>query len=172
MGDYPRTPVEMRDWFPTEDACRAYLIRLRWPDGITCPACGARAVWEKKPPLYRCAHCQHDFSVISGTLFSATHKPLRIWFEAIWHVTDQKAGVSALGLQRVLGLGSYRTAWNWLHKLRKAMVRPDYRRHQNVPRDGRREKGTIGPRLSPFLAISRSSGHAVGTTAPPPATDV
>lgn len=74
--------------------------------------------------LYRCAACGHDFSVTSGTLFADTHKPLRLWFEATWLVTGQKSGASALGVQRVLGLGSYRTAWIWLHKLRRAMVRP------------------------------------------------
>jgi transposase-like protein len=115
----------MRDKFPTEATCRAYLAGLRWPDGGICPACAAKDAWEMKTSLYRCARCQHDFSVTSGTLFADTHKPLRIWFEAIWAVTSQKSGVSALGLQRVLGLGSYRTAWNWrLHKLRRAMVRP------------------------------------------------
>ena len=60
----------------------------------------------------------------AGTLFEGTRKPLRLWFQAIWYFTNQKHGVSALGLQRVLGLGSYQTAWAWLHKLRRAMVRP------------------------------------------------
>ena len=170
MVDYPRTAVAMRDWFPTEDACRAYLIRLRWPDGITCAACGATEVWEKKPPLYRCAHCHHDFSVTSGTLFSATHKPLRIWFEAIWHATDQKAGVSALGLQRVVGLGSDRTAWNWLHKLRKAMVRPGRERLSGVvevdeafiggPRSGKRGRGAAGKPL--VMIAAQVDGGKIG----------
>lgn len=75
-------------------------------------------------PFYRCQRCGYDFTVTAGTLFADSHKPLRVWFEAVWHITSQKSGVSALGLQRVLGLGSYRTAWNWLHKLRRAMVRP------------------------------------------------
>lgn len=169
MADYPRTAVEMRDWFPTEDACRAYLISLRWPDGITCPACGATEVWEKTL-LYRCAHCNHDFSVTSGTLFAATHKPLRAWFEAIWHVTDQKSGVSALGLQRVLGLGSYRTAWNWLHKLRKAMVRPGRDRLSGVvevdeafiggPRSGKRGRGAAGKTL--VMIAAQADGRKIG----------
>ena len=77
-----------------------------------------------KAPFYRCRRCGHDFTVTAGTLFADTRKPLRLWFEAMWHVTNQKSGVSALGLQRALGLGSYRTAWSWLHKLRRAMVRP------------------------------------------------
>ena len=62
--------------------------------------------------------------VTAGTIFEGTRKPLRLWFQAMWYVTNQKHGVSALGLQRILGLGSYQTAWAWLHKLRRAMVRP------------------------------------------------
>jgi hypothetical protein len=64
----------------------------------------------------------------AGTVFEGTRKPLRSWFQAMWLVTSQKHGASALGLQRVLGLGSYQTAWTWLHKLRRAMVRPDRER--------------------------------------------
>lgn len=62
--------------------------------------------------------------MIAGTIFQDTHKPLTMWFRAIWWVTSQKNGASALGLKRILGLGSYQTAWAWLHKLRRAMVRP------------------------------------------------
>jgi len=74
--------------------------------------------------LFECSKCSHQTSVTAGTIFSNTHKPLTVWFRAIWWVTAQKNGASALGLQRILGLGSYRTAWAWLHKLRHAMVRP------------------------------------------------
>jgi len=71
-----------------------------------------------------CAACGRQVSVTAGTIFQDTRTPLPLWFRAIWWVTSQKYGASALGLQRVLGLGSYRTAWTWLHKLRRAMVRP------------------------------------------------
>jgi len=74
--------------------------------------------------LYWCRGCDYQTSVTAGTLFADTHKPLRLWFETIWYVTNQKYGVSALGLKRVLGLGSYDTAWAGLQKLRRAMVRP------------------------------------------------
>jgi len=77
-----------------------------------------------KRGLFLCRGCKRQTSIISGTLFHKTHKPLRTWFLAIWFVTSQKHGASALGLKRVLGLGSYNTAWNWLHKLRRAMVLP------------------------------------------------
>ena len=68
--------------------------------------------------------CGFQASVTTDTIFQDTKKPLRLWFRAIWHLTSQKYGVNALGLQRVLGLGSYRTAWTWLHELRHSMVRP------------------------------------------------
>jgi len=74
--------------------------------------------------LYECARCGFQASVTAGTIFQDTKKPLRLWFRAIWHLTGQKYGANALGLQRILDLGSYRTAWTWLHKLRRAMVRP------------------------------------------------
>ena len=74
--------------------------------------------------LLRCVRCDYKASVTAGTVFQGTRKPLTLWFRAIWWITSQKNGASALGLQRVLGLGSYETAWTWLHKLRSAMVRP------------------------------------------------
>lgn len=122
--DYPRTIQEFKKWFPSEAACAAYLRRLRWPEGFRCPACGAGNAWRTARSLLRCATCQRQTSWIAGTILEGTRKPLRTWFEAMWFVTNQKSGGSALGLQRLLGLGSYQTAWAWLHKLRRAMVRP------------------------------------------------
>ena len=81
-------------------------------------------VLERARHLDGCAHGHHQTSVLAGTVFQDTRKPLMMWFRAMWYVTSQKNGASALGLQRVLGLGSYQTAWVWLHKLRRAMVRP------------------------------------------------
>jgi transposase-like protein len=122
--DYPRTLAEFDEWFPSESVCEAYLRRLRWPRGFRCPSCSSPDGWETSRGLIRCSHCQRQTSTIAGTLFEGTRKPLRMWFQAMWYLTQQKHGVSALGLQRVLGLGSYQTAWTWLHKLRRAMVRP------------------------------------------------
>jgi transposase-like protein len=124
MEDYPRTILEFEERFATEEACRQYLMDLRWPDGFLCPRCGHREAWTTNRGLYRCRLCDSQVSVTAGTIFQDTRKPLRLWFRAIWYVVNQKSGVSALGLQRVLGLGSYRTAWTWLHKVRCAMVRP------------------------------------------------
>jgi len=74
--------------------------------------------------LRRCAACRRETSVTAGTIMDKARTPLVSWFAAVWYVVSQKNGVSALGLQRVLGLGSYQTAWAWLHKLRRAMVCP------------------------------------------------
>jgi transposase-like protein len=123
--DYPRTLQEFNEWFPTEEACAAYLRRLRWPDGFRCPACGGGNSCLTKRGLLQCLGCQRATSVIAGTVFEGTRKPLRTWFLAMWFVTNEKLGGSALGLKRLLGLGSYQTAWAWLHKLRRAMVCPD-----------------------------------------------
>jgi transposase-like protein len=122
--DYPRTLAEFDEWFTSESDCEAFLRRLRWPHGFECPACGAAEGWETSRRLIRCSSCARQTSVTAGTLFEGTRKPLRLWLQAIWYFTNQKHGVSALGLQRVLGLGSYQTAWVWLQKLRRAMVRP------------------------------------------------
>jgi transposase-like protein len=124
MEDYPRSLGEFEDQFGTEDQCWQYLFRLRWPDGFVCPRCRERRWGRSKRNRLVCASCQYQASVTAGTVLQDTHKPLRLWFRAMWWVTSQKTGVSALGLQRILGLGSYRTAWAWLHKLRRAMVRP------------------------------------------------
>lgn len=115
----------MDEWFRSDTACREYIRHLRWPDGFVCPHCGWNGEpWMTSRGLLHCRGCQGQTSLTAGTIFQDTRKPLRMWFMAMWYVTNQKNGVSALGLQRVLGLGSYETAWTWLHKLRQAMVRP------------------------------------------------
>lgn len=123
--DYPRTWSQFLDWFATEEACLAYLERLRWPTGFVCPHCGTAAhPGRASRSRLICRACRHQSSVTAGTIFDKTRTPLRIWLGAAWYVTNQKQGVSALGLQRVLGLNSYQTAWTMLHRLRRAMVRP------------------------------------------------
>lgn len=124
MDDFPRSVEEFEQRFSNEQACRDYLYQLRWPEGFRCPRCGREKWWAVGSTWRECAACHHQTSVTAGTVFQDTRKPLRCWFRAMWYVTSQKNGASALGLQRVLGLGSYQTAWAWLHKLRRAMVRP------------------------------------------------
>lgn len=125
-ADYPTTWVQFLDWFHSEQACQEYLEKLRWSDGLVCPKCGlvSQAQRISRGRLI-CTSCRHQATVTAGTIFDKTRTELRVWFAAIWYITNQKHGVSALGLQRVLGLGSYETAWTMLHRLRRAMVRPD-----------------------------------------------
>jgi transposase-like protein len=124
VEDYPRTLAELEARFSREQDCRDYLFRLRWPEGFRCSRCRETKAWPLRTGHWQCASCGHQTSVTAGTIFQDTRTPLTGWFRAMWWVTSQKNGVSALGLQRVLGLGSYQTAWAWLHKLRRAMVRP------------------------------------------------
>ena len=124
--DYPSNWIEFQDWFTTEESCTAYLERLRWPKGFCCPACGTiDAPGRATRGRLICRSCRHQSSVTAGTIFDKTRTSLRVWFAAAWYITNQKQGVSALGLQRVLGLNSYQTAWAMLHRFRRAMVRPD-----------------------------------------------
>lgn len=170
MADYPGTVTELHDWFPDEAACRAYLERIRWPGGPQCLRCPGACVWKMTPPFYRCGRGGYDFTVTAGTLFDNTKLPLRLWFEALWYVVNQKHGVSALGVQRVLGFGSYRTAWRWLHKLRRAMVRPGRDRLSGTvevdeayvggERSGKRGRGAEGKALV-FIA-AQADGSKIG----------
>ncbi|HEX6825960.1 MAG TPA: IS1595 family transposase [Nitrospiraceae bacterium] len=130
--DYPRTLVELERRFSDDAACRQYLFALRWPAGFRCPRCQRENAWPISRGLWLCTGCRTQVSVLAGTVFQDTHLPLTVWFRAMWHMTSQKNGMSALGLQRVLGLGSYKTAWLMLHKLRQAMVRPGRERLRGV----------------------------------------
>jgi len=125
MREYPMTFDEFTTKFTTEQQCRDYLYQIRWPDGYACPKCENEKSWKIGNTLYECSSCGHQASVIAGTIFQDTRKPLKTWFTAMWWVTTQKNGASAKGLQQILGLKSYETAWTWLHKIRKAMVLPN-----------------------------------------------
>lgn len=116
--------ADFDDRFITEEACLEYLSQLRWPDGFKCTRCQGEQAWFTKRGLMVCTKCEYQVSVKAGTLFQDARKPLTMWFRAIWWITSQKTGASDMGLKQVFGLGSYETAWTWLHKLRRAMVRP------------------------------------------------
>src|SRR5256712_5789142 len=109
--------------FATEEACQRYLAACRWPDGFRCPRCGhERAYTMVKHRRWKCVACRHQVSLTAGTMLHNTKTPLTLWFWAAYLMTTDKRGVSALLLQRQLGLSCYETAWMMLHKLRRAMV--------------------------------------------------
>ena len=113
--------------FPDEAACARHLAAKRWPDGFVCPACGHDRGWElkRRRASWECAACGKETSVSAGTIMHRSHLPLKTWFTAAHIVTSHSNGISALQLQAQLGLGSYKSAWLLLHKLRRAMVAPD-----------------------------------------------
>lgn len=123
-NDFPTNQLEFEKTFATEEACLAYLAKLRWPDGFRCPSCG-RGGWRLKGrPLFECA-CGRQTSLTAGTIFHGTRKPITLWFRAMFLMVAQRSGLSAKNLMTLMGFGSYETAWTWLHKLRRAMRRPD-----------------------------------------------
>lgn len=168
MEDFPTNLPDFEDRFSSEEACRKYLVDLRWPQGFCCPHCGSDHGWGLPGGLYECSKCNAQVSVTAGTIFQDTKKPLRLWFRAMWHVTSQKYGANALGLQRALGLGSYHTAWAWLHKLRRAMVRPGRDRlagriqvdetYVGGKKAGKRGRGAEGKMLVLIMVQERKKG--------------
>lgn len=146
------------------------MFQFRWPNGYRCPRCNHEKAWFTKRKLYHCAKCGYETSITAGTIFQDTGKPLPVWFRAIWQVTNQKHGISALGLQRALGLGSYRTAWTWLHKLRHAMVRPDRDQlsgsievdetYIGGSKSGKRGRGAAGKTL--IVIAAQKDGKRIG----------
>ena len=121
---YPRSTGEFQSWFVTDADCLDYLDWLRWPDGFVCPRCAHAGGWALGDGRYKCAACGARTAVTAGTLFDRRRTPLTVWFTACWMFAAQKDGVSALGLQRALEIGSYPTAWAMLHRLRSVLVRP------------------------------------------------
>jgi len=170
VEDYPRNQAEFDARFGSEAACRAYLIQQRWPNGFRCPRCGHAKGWPVRELLFQCAACGRQSSVTAGTIFQDTRTPLSVWFRAMWCVTSQKTGTSARTLQRVLGLGSYQTAWAWLHKLRRAMVRPGRERltgrvevdetYVGALEQGVRGRGALKKAL--IVIAVEEDGHRVG----------
>jgi len=124
MYPYPVDQQEFELLIASEPDCREYLEAIRWPEGFICPVCNSKNAWKIASERWECKDCGRQTSVTAGTIFQDTRYPLSSWFKAIWYVTGQKHGTSALGLQKILGLGSYHTAWAWLHRIRRAMVSP------------------------------------------------
>ena len=123
--DFPKTAPEFEKRFATEEDCRAYWIEARWGGEPACACCKSTRVWpERGGTLFECADCGHQTSLTSGTLLQGTRKPFKTWFRAVFEISSRRNGISARDLQRIMGFGSYETAWTWLHKLRAALVRP------------------------------------------------
>jgi Transposase zinc-ribbon domain/ISXO2-like transposase domain len=124
--DFPKTATAFEARFATEEDCRAYWIAARWGGEPSCARCNSTRVWTiREGTTFECADCGHQTSLTSGTLLEKTHKPLKVWFRAIFEISTRRTDISAKDLQRIMGFGSYKTAWSWLHKLRAAMVRSD-----------------------------------------------
>lgn len=124
--DYPQNWDQFINWFHDNQACLNYIYKIRWPNGFICPRCHVnKTPYNLKNGTLKCTACRKEVSVTSGTIFNKTRTSLKDWFGAIWYITNQKNGVSALGVNRLLGFGSYQTSWTLLHKLRSAMVNPE-----------------------------------------------
>jgi transposase-like protein len=126
LRDLPRDLPSFLKRFGTDAKCRAYLVQALWPEGFRCGGCGhPEAYSHKKRLIEECRSCGKQHSMLAGTMFEQTKTGLSKWFLAIYLVTTSKGGISAMELQRQIGFGSYGTAWTWLHKIRRAMIRPD-----------------------------------------------
>ena len=119
--------MEFQERFATEEACRAYLFACRWPEGFRCRRCGGAevGVMHRRRRVWQCKGCGSQTSVTAGTVMHGTRQPLRLWFWAAYLVATHHPGISAVQLQRQLGIGCHETAWMMLHKLRRAMVAPE-----------------------------------------------
>lgn len=124
---FPATIMEFQERFATEDDCRDYLFRSRWPDGFCCRRCGGGEIgtMHQRRGVWQCKSCGAQTSVTAGTVMHATRQPLRQWFWAAYLVATHHPGISAVQLQRQLGIRRHETAWMMLHKLRRAMVAPE-----------------------------------------------
>src|SRR5881227_4025422 len=127
MAELPRSLPEFEARFPDDAACARWLLGRRWPDGFRCPACGHDKGWElaRERLTVQCAACERQVSVTAGTVLHGSHLGLRTWFLAAWLVATHRNGISARQLWFQLGLGSYKSAWLLVRKLRRAMVDPE-----------------------------------------------
>ena len=172
LQDLPRDLPSFLKRFGTDAKCRAYLVRARWPAGFCCTGCGHDQAWShKKRLIEECTACGEQHSILAGTIFEQTKTGLARWFLAIYLVTSSKGGISAMELKRQMGFGSYQTAWSWLHKIRRAMVRPKRtplaarieadETYVGGPRPGRSGRGA-GGKITVAGAVESGRGKARG----------
>lgn len=167
--DYPNTYRDFVEMFPDDTACTAFLARLHWPEGFICPACNtASTPWNESRGRLACPICRHQTSVSAGTIFDKTRTPLTTWFEAAWHVTTAKNGMSAKTLERTLGT-SYRVAWTMLQRFRVAMVNVERKQLSGdvevdetliggVQQGGKRGRGTTKSVVAIAVEIKQPKG--------------
>jgi ISXO2-like transposase domain/Transposase zinc-ribbon domain len=170
--DLPEDMPSFLARFGTDEQCREYLFKARWPNGFRCAACGHDDAYALRTKIvYERVACRKQRSLLAGTIFEQTKTSLTKWFLAIHLVTSSKGGIAATELRRQLGLGSYGTAWTWLHKLREAMVRPDRQSlaeraeadetYVGGPRPGKPGRGAAGRTLVAG-AVEAGRGKARG----------
>src|SRR5919202_4985000 len=170
LDELPQDFLAFNTRFGTDERCREYLFQARWPDGLRCDGCGRDDAYTLRTRLaYECVACGKQHSLLAGTLFEQTETGLARWLLAIYLLTSSKGGIAAAELQRQLGFGSYQTAWAWLRKLRKAMLRPDREPLAGRveadetcvggPRPGERGRGAAGETL---IAGAVEAGRAAG----------
>ena len=140
--DFPKTATEFEARFATEEDCRAYWIEARWGGEPACARCNSTRVWTiREGTTFECADCGHQTSLTSGTLLEKTRKPFKMWFRAVFEISTRRTGISAKDLQRIMGFGSYKTAWSWLHKLAPPWCAPIGSRSALSCRSTRRSSG-------------------------------
>ena len=121
---YPKNQMDFERSFTTDEQCLVYLFTLKYANGFECKYCLGSEYWQNKRNVLICKKCKQETSVLSGTIFHKSQLPLHLLFRMLWYMIVQKNGVSAVSVQRVLGLNRYDTVWTWLHKFRRIMVLP------------------------------------------------
>lgn len=162
--DFPRSEIEFDQHFHSANACYEYLAKNKWPNGFSCEKCSHNECWISTKHIYICTRCGHQHSLTAGTIMHGTKKPITYWFKAMWWFTTRKSGVNAVNLQELLGLGSYRTAWTWLQKLRRCTIRKDREKlsgrvevdefYVGGEKSGKRGRGAEGKTIV-FVAVER-----------------
>ena len=156
--DFPKTAVAFEKRFATEDDCRAYWIAARWGGKPACAKCNCTRVWVvHQGRHFECAACGHQTSLTAGTPLEKTRKPLKMWFRAVFEISSRRNGISGKELQRIMGFGSYETAWTWLHKLRASLVRPN---REPLARDVQVDEAFVGAkRAGKSLVLVAKESH-------------